>query len=84
MDAAFRLVDEHPQGAIIAHSDTEHLMQRHIKHKDGKFHLWCREVDEALKKITPEKEAKALQSAKNVMTSSQTAWFSVSDVENHF
>ena len=61
LDAAFQLVDEHPQGAVIACSDTEHLMQRHIRHKDGKFHLWCREVDEALKKITPQKEAEALR-----------------------
>ena len=61
LDAAFRLVDEHPEGAVIARSDTEHLMQRHIKHKDGKFHLWCTEIDEALKQITPEKEEKALQ-----------------------
>lgn len=61
LDAAFRLVDEHPQGAVIACSDTEHLMRRHIRHKDGKFHLWCREVDEALKKITPQKEAEALR-----------------------
>ncbi len=61
MDAAFKLVDEHPQGAVIAYSDTEHLMQRHIRHKDGKFHLWCQEIDDALKKITPEKEAEALR-----------------------
>ena len=61
LDAAFQLVDEHPQGAVIAFSDTEHLMQRHIRHKDGKFHLWCREVDEALKKITPQKESEALR-----------------------
>lgn len=60
MDAAFKLVDEHPQGAIIAHSDEKNLMKRHIKHRDGKFHLWCEEVDRALKKITPEKEAQAL------------------------
>ena len=61
MDEAFKLVDEHPEGAIIAYSDTEHLMQRHILHKDGKFHLWCEEIDQALKNITPEKEAEALR-----------------------
>ncbi len=60
-DAAFQMVDEHPEGAVIAYSDTEHLMRRHIKHKDGKFHLWCEEIDSALKDITPEKEAEALR-----------------------
>lgn len=61
LDAAFRLVDEHPEGAVIAYSDTEHLMKRHIRHRDGKFHLWCKEIDEALGKITPEKEETALR-----------------------
>ena len=61
MDAAFRLVDEHPEGAVIAWSDEEHLMQRHIRHRDGKFHLWCTEIEEYLKQITPEKEAEALR-----------------------
>jgi hypothetical protein len=37
MDAAFELVDRHPEGAVIAHSDTAHLMERHIKHKDKKL-----------------------------------------------
>ena len=60
MDAAFELVDRHPEGAVIAHSDTEHLMERHIKHKDKKFHLWCKEIDEALKTLTPEREREAL------------------------
>ena len=60
MDAAFELVDRHPEGAVIAHSDTEHLMARHIKHKDKKFHLWCKEIDEALKTLTPEHERDAL------------------------
>ncbi|MBP5240085.1 MAG: molybdopterin-dependent oxidoreductase, partial [Oscillospiraceae bacterium] len=61
MDAAFRLVDEHPEGAVIAYSDEAHLMQRHIRHRDGKFHLWCEEIDRALKQITPEKEEAALR-----------------------
>ena len=61
MDAAFKLVDEHPEGAIITTSDTAHLMQRHIRHRDGKFHLWCEEIDEALRQVTPEKEEAALR-----------------------
>ena len=57
MDAAFRLCEEHPEGAVIARSDEENLMKRHIKHKDGKLHLWCEEIDDYIKRITPEKEA---------------------------
>lgn len=56
MDAAFRLCDEHPEGAVIAHSDEQNLMKRHIKHKDGKLHLWCEEIDRYIKRITPEQE----------------------------
>ncbi len=63
MDAAFKLVDDHPEGAVIARSDEEHLMQRHIKHRDGKLHLWCPEIDEYTKRITPEAEEKELQLA---------------------
>ncbi len=61
MDAAFELVDAHPEGAVIAHSDVNNLMKRHIKHKDGKFHLWCEEIDKYIKRITPEKEAAELE-----------------------
>ena len=61
MDAAFKLVDEHPEGAVIAYSDVEHLMQRHIRHKDKRFHLWCEEIDRALKDITPAHEEAALR-----------------------
>ena len=60
MDAAFKLIDDHPEGAVIARSDEEHLMKRHIKHKDGKFHLWCEEIDDYIKLVTPEKEEKEL------------------------
>ena len=61
MDAAFELVDKHPEGAVIAYSDVDHLMERHIKHKDKKFHLWCEEIDRALKDITPAHEREALR-----------------------
>ncbi len=61
MDAAFELVDRHPEGAVIAYSDVDHLMERHIRHKDKKFHLWCREINRALRDITPEQEAEALR-----------------------
>lgn len=62
LDAAYKLVDEHPEGAVIARADEEHLMERHILHKDRKFHLWCGEVDQYLReRITPEHEGEALQ-----------------------
>jgi len=61
MDAAFDLVDKHPEGAVIAYSDVDHLMERHIKHKDKKFHLWCEEIDRVLKDITPAHEEEALR-----------------------
>ncbi len=61
LDAAFRLVDEHPEGAVIAMADEDHLMERHIRHKDGKFHLWCEEIDRYIRRITPEQEAEELR-----------------------
>lgn len=61
LDAAYKLTDEHPEGAVIARADEEHLMERHILHKDKKFHLWCEEVDHYLRtRIIPEREAKEL------------------------
>lgn len=61
MDAAFKLVDDHPEGAVIAKSDEFKLMKRHIKHRDGKLHLWCEEIDDYINRITPEKEEAALK-----------------------
>lgn len=61
MDDAFQLLEEHPEGAVIAHSDVNHIMERHIEHKDKKFHLWCEEIENYLYKyITPEAEEEAL------------------------
>lgn len=62
MDDAFQLVEDHPEGAIIAYSDEDHLLERHIEHKDKKFHLWCEEIEHYLYKyITPEAEEEALK-----------------------
>lgn len=60
MDAAFELVDNHPEGAIIGYAKPDEGLKRHIAHKDKKFHLWCEEIDEFIKCVTPEKEEKAL------------------------
>ena len=61
MDAAFKLCDDNPQGAVIARSDEFELMKRHIKHKDGKLRLWCEEIDSYIKRITPEAEEEDLR-----------------------
>lgn len=61
LDAAFDAVDKRPEGAIIGYSDPDKLLERYIQHKDHKFHLYCDEIDEALKDITPEKEAAELR-----------------------
>ena len=61
MDAAFELVDNHPEGAIIGMNDPENMLKNHIRTKDGKFHTWCREIDEYMKRITPEAEEEALK-----------------------
>lgn len=60
MDAAFQLVDEHPEGAVIGISDPETMIDRHIAHKDKKIHLYCDEINEYIQNITPKKEEKEL------------------------
>ena len=60
MDAAFKLVDDHPEGAVIAYSDEDNLIERHIEHADKKFHLWCSEIEDYIERLTPEQEEAAL------------------------
>ena len=61
LDAAFDLVDHHPEGAVIGVADVEHMMEKHITHKDGKMHLWSQEIEDYLYRfITPERERDAL------------------------
>ena len=61
LDAAYQAVDDTPEGLVIAISDPETMIDRHIMHKDHKIHLWCKEVDAALRDLTPEKETAALR-----------------------
>ncbi|WP_455541867.1 NADH-ubiquinone oxidoreductase-F iron-sulfur binding region domain-containing protein [Intestinibacter sp.] len=61
LDAAFEEVDKHPQGAIIGYSDEENLLKNHIRHKDGKFHMWCEEIENYIERITPEREKSELK-----------------------
>lgn len=60
MDDAFAAVDAHPEGYIIGMNEPETQLEKHIAHKDGKFHTWCSEIDEYIKRITPEAEEKDL------------------------
>ena len=60
-DAAFEEVIAHPEGAVIGMADEDHMMEKHVVHKDKKMHLWCQEIEDYLcKYITPEREREAL------------------------
>lgn len=60
MDKAFEAVDDHPEGYIIGMAEPENQLKQHIRHKDHKFHTYCDEINEYIKRITPEKEAAEL------------------------
>lgn len=63
LDAAWEQVDRHPEGAVVgiaAFDDPEAFLRQHVKHRDGKIHLYCDEMYDALQGITPESEAAAL------------------------
>ena len=67
LDAAFEQVLLHPEGAIVGIADNdkpEAYIRQHIKHKDHKIHLYCDEINEALKDLTPEKEEAAITPTK--------------------
>jgi anaerobic selenocysteine-containing dehydrogenase len=59
MDEVFQRVLDTPEGLIIATNDTEDVdayIREHIRHKDKKFHLYCDEINDYIKFITPERE----------------------------
>ncbi len=56
MDVVFQAVDEHPEGVVVGIAERESNLKEHVTHKDKKFHLYCDEINNFLKKITPEKE----------------------------
>ena len=61
-DVAFDEVIAHPEGAVIGMADVDHMMEKHVVHKDKKMHLWCQEIEDYLNEyITPEAEAEALR-----------------------
>lgn len=60
MDAAFQKVVDTPEGAVIGISDPATMIDRHLKHKDHKIHLYCDEIERYIQRITPEEEEKDL------------------------
>lgn len=60
LDAAYQLVDDMPQGAVIGISDPNTMIDRHIAHKDGKIHLYCDEINKYIQNVTPENEEREL------------------------
>ena len=67
LDAAFEQVLKHPEGAVVGiadYEDPEKFIRQHIKHKDHKIHLYCDEINEAMKTLTPENEKEALKPTK--------------------
>ena len=62
MDNVFQAVADTPQGVVAGTYDPDgaRSLKKHIKHKDGKLHLWCTEVDGYMPRLTPEAEEKAL------------------------
>lgn len=60
MDEVFQQVDDKEEGVVCGISDPKECITRHILHEDKKAHLYCDEIDQYIKRITPEKEWKAI------------------------
>ena len=63
LDAGFEQVLKHPEGAVVGIADSDKpdsYLRQHVKHKDGKIHLYCDEIYEAITKLTPESEEAAI------------------------
>lgn len=83
MDAAFQQVLDTPQGVIIATdqvSDKDEYTRSAIGHKDKQFHLYCDEIDQYIKQITPELELQALDKYPFALSSGQHTDFGVNGV----
>ncbi len=63
LDAAFEQVLKHPEGAVVGIADNDkpdEYLKQHVKFPDHKIRLYCREVDEALRTLTPASEEAAI------------------------
>jgi anaerobic selenocysteine-containing dehydrogenase len=68
MDDVFQVVADHPEGVVIARTDPNDLEAdfEYITHEDKKLHLYDKVMDEYIKNITPEKEARELNRTKEL------------------
>ncbi|MBU3156542.1 molybdopterin-containing oxidoreductase family protein [Clostridium estertheticum] len=58
LDAVFQEIMDHPEGIVFGIADNENFHR--IAHSDGKIHLFNEDINEYIKRITPEKEDMAL------------------------
>lgn len=67
MDTVFQAVIDTPQGVVcgISEPEREKYTRDHIWHEDKKIHFYCYQIDDYIKRITPEAEEKALAEDKN-------------------
>lgn len=61
MDAVFQLLDQRPEGAVVGITRQDTMLERHIRHEDHKIHLYCDEINDYMKYLTPEAETEALE-----------------------
>ncbi len=64
MDNVFQAVEDTPQGVRIGISERGKNFEDHIKHPDKRLHLYCDEINEYIKRITPELEEAAIATTK--------------------
>lgn len=72
MDTVFQLVLDKPEGLIIATNDVEDVdgfTLEHIRHEDKKIHLYCDEINEYIKSVTPKQEREELDQYPLVISS---------------
>ena len=80
MDAVFQHVMDKPEGVIIATTDiedTDEYIRQSIKHEDKQFHLYCDEIDQYIKQVTPEQEQQQLDHYPFILSSGRHTDFGV-------
>lgn len=83
MDAAFQKTIDTPEGVHIARDnieDPDAYTREAIKHKDKKFHLYCDEINQYIKEVTPQQERVLLDAFPFVLSSGQHTDFGVNGV----
>lgn len=80
MDSVFQQILDHPEGVVIALddvNDADGYTASSIRHEDKKFHLYCDEINEYIKQITPEQEQNDLDQYPLVLSSGRHSEFGV-------